>query len=103
MLRNLDNAAKQIGRTEPLIKNLSLKPSEYIRRQVRFTPFPFEDIGWLIEDSGDELFLFSSDYPHPEGSKDPIGRFETFLDEHEIGEQARDRFYSENFTALFSA
>jgi predicted TIM-barrel fold metal-dependent hydrolase len=103
MLRNLDNAAQQIGRMESLIKDLSLKPSEYIRRQVRFTPFPFEDIGWLIEDSGDELFLFSSDYPHPEGSKDPIGRFETFLDEHEIGKQARDRFYSENFTALFSA
>lgn len=103
MLRNLDQAARNFGRNEELVRSLSEKPSDYIRRQVRFTPFPFEDIGWLIEDSGDELFLFSSDYPHPEGSKDPIGKFETSLDNHSISRSARNRFYAENFTALFGA
>jgi predicted TIM-barrel fold metal-dependent hydrolase len=103
MLRNLDHAARAFGRSEPLIQQLSLPPSDYIRRQVRFTPFPFEDIGWLIEDSGEELFLFSSDYPHPEGSRDPIGKFESSLDTHHIGEAARKRFYAENFNALFGA
>jgi predicted TIM-barrel fold metal-dependent hydrolase len=100
MLRNLDAAARNFGRHEPLLSTLSLKPSEYIERQVRFTPFPFEDVGWLIEQAGEELFLFSSDYPHPEGSKDPIGKFERFLDEHDIGEEARQRFYWKNFTQL---
>ena len=71
--------------------------------KVRFTPFPFEDVGWLIDDSGDELFLFSSDYPHPEGTKDPIGRFEAALDAREIGETARKKFYSENFASLIGA
>ncbi len=103
MIRNLDHAAKAFGKNEPLIQELSLKPSDYIRRQVRFTPFPFEDVGWLIEDSGDELFLFSSDYPHPEGTRDPIARFESALDAHEIGESARTKFYSENFTSLYGA
>ena len=101
MLRNLDHAAHAFGRNEPIIQDLSLLPSDYIRRQVRFTPFPFEDVGWLIEDSGEELFLFSSDYPHPEGGKDPIGKFEASLDAHQIGPEARGRFYADNFEVLF--
>lgn len=76
-----------------------MAPSEYIRRQVRFTPFPHEDIGWLIDEVGPELFLFSSDYPHPEGTRDPLGRFEKFLTN--TGEAAKQRFYSGNFADLF--
>ncbi len=102
-LRNLDHAKSSFERHEPLVQSLSLKPSDYLRRQVRFTPFPFEDVGWLIQDSGEELFLFSSDYPHPEGSRDPIGKFEASLDAAGIGEAARQRFYSENFETLLPA
>jgi predicted TIM-barrel fold metal-dependent hydrolase len=101
MMRNLDHAAKAFGKNEPMIQELSLRPSDYIRRQVRFTPFPFEDVGWLVEDSGDELFLFSSDYPHPEGTRDPIARFEASLDAHGIDAQSRGRFYCENFANLY--
>jgi predicted TIM-barrel fold metal-dependent hydrolase len=103
MLRNLDYAARSFGRNEPLLQKLGLQPSEYIHRQVRFTPFPFEDVGWLIEEAGEDLFLFSSDYPHPEGSKDPIGRFERSLDERGIDERRRERFYWENFAHLLGA
>jgi len=103
MLRNLDHAAKAFGRNEPMIQQLKLAPADYIRRQVRFTPFPFEDVGWLVREGGDELFLFSSDYPHPEGGRDPIGKFEASLDAHDIGEQARSQFYSQNFASLFGA
>jgi hypothetical protein len=67
---------------------------------VKFTPFPFEDAGWLIQQMGEELFLFSSDYPHPEGGRDPLGRFEASLDAAGVGETARARFYSENFAAM---
>ena len=101
MLRNLDSAARALGRHEPMIQQLKLVPSDYIRRQVRFTPFPFEDAGWLVKEAGEELLLFSSDYPHIEGSKDPIGKFEASLDAHGIGERARSQFYSENFSSLF--
>ena len=34
----------------------------------------------MIEECGDDLFLFSSDYPHPEGTKDPVARFEETMD-----------------------
>ena len=43
MLRNLDHAHRSFSKFEPLLQELRAQPSDYIRRQVRFTPFPFED------------------------------------------------------------
>ncbi len=48
-----------------------------------------------IEAAGDELFLFSSDYPHPEGGRDPIGRFQRSLEDTPA--EARERFCWRNF------
>ncbi len=100
LLRNLDHAYDNFRRNEPLVQALSLRPSELVRRQVKFTPFPFEDVGWLVQQAGEELFLFSSDYPHPEGGRDPIGRFEASLDAAAIGADARERFYAGNFEEM---
>jgi predicted TIM-barrel fold metal-dependent hydrolase len=99
LLDRLDYAVKSFRR-EPLIAELTMKPSEYLRRQVRFTPFAGEDVGKLIAQSGPELYLFSSDYPHPEGTRDPIGKFEASLDEHQIGAEARQLFYADNYREL---
>jgi predicted TIM-barrel fold metal-dependent hydrolase len=53
----------------------------------------------MIEQAGAELFMFSSDYPHPEGTKDPIQRFESTMD---TGDEAVvDNFYRANFEALY--
>jgi predicted TIM-barrel fold metal-dependent hydrolase len=98
-LRALDHA-RTFGRNEPIIRGLSLKPSDYIRRQVKFTPFSFEDIGWLIEQEGEDLFLFSSDYPHPEGGKAPIEKFDASLDSSNISQTARNKFYEHNFKEM---
>ena len=103
LLARLDYAARSFRRTEPMLGELALDPSEYLRRQVRFTPFPGEDVAGLIAASGPELYLFSSDYPHPEGTKDPIGRFERSFDEHGTDEDVRRRFYEENYRTLLSA
>ena len=99
LLQRLDYTAKTFKR-EPLVGELAMLPSEYLRRQARFTPFPGEDVGALIEQSGPELYLFSSDYPHPEGTRDPIGKFETSLDEHGIDDTARHQFYDANYCHL---
>jgi len=99
-LRQMDMGARSFGRTDPYLQALSAKPSEIIRRQVKFTPFPGEDTGYLIRDSGAELYMFSSDYPHPEGTNDPIARFErTFGD---LDEADRDLFYAKNFEQMMS-
>ena len=102
LVRNLDAAVSSFKRNEPLLQNLSMLPSEFIKRQVRFTPFAFEDVGWLIEQAGEELFLFSSDYPHPEGGRNPIKRFEESMDASQISDVARGRFYEHNFKDLMS-
>jgi predicted TIM-barrel fold metal-dependent hydrolase len=82
---------------------LSLRPSEYVRRQVRFTPYPTEDVGWIIAQSGPEVCLFSSDYPHVEGGRRPIERFEGSLAASEIDRHARQRFFTDNFVDLMGA
>jgi uncharacterized protein len=99
-MRILDQSGSNFRKSEPLLQELKLKPSEYLKRQVRVSLFPFEDAGWLIEQAGEELFMFASDYPHPEGGRDPLGRFEASLKAHDISEQARERFYSQNFADL---
>jgi uncharacterized protein len=100
-LRMLDLSQKIFKRTDPSVAALPVKASEYIRRAVKFTPFPGEDVGRLIKDAGPDLFMFSSDYPHPEGTDDPIGRFErTFKD---ISEDAKNKFYSGNFQKMMAA
>ena len=97
-LRELDLGYKSFGRTDPYLRAMPMKPSEYIRRAVKFTPFPGEDAGRMIVDGGADLFMFSSDYPHPEGTNDPKGRFERTM--QAIDEDALDRFYRRNFEEM---
>ena len=100
-LRTLDLSQKIFKRTDASIAELPLKASDYIRRAVKFTPFPGEDVGRMIADAGPDLFLFSSDYPHPEGTDDPIGRFERTF--NGISEEAKLKFYSGNFQAMMAS
>jgi len=98
-LKKLDIAQAAFVRFESYL-NLPLKPSEYVRRQLKFTPFPPEPVGWLIEQAGPELFIFASDFPHPEGGRDPIKRYTRSLDEYCIKEAGRERFFARNYAAL---
>lgn len=97
-IRQLDIAQATFAKTEPVLRGLPMKPSEYVQRQLRFTPFPTEDVGWMIDQAGDDLFLFSSDYPHPEGGRNPIGRFEASLANH--ADETREKFYYRNMAHL---
>ena len=99
-LRQLDFSYKSFKRTDPYLQDFDMLPSEFIRRAVKFTPFPGEDVGQMIRDAGPELFMFSSDYPHPEGTKDPIGKFEKTMDG--IDETAKDYFYRSNYMQLLN-
>ena len=69
-----------------------------MRRQVRVTPYPTEDVGRLIDRAGPDLFMFSSDYPHVEGGRNPLKRFEASLGER--SEREKQAFYSRNFEDL---
>ncbi|HZT67511.1 MAG TPA: hypothetical protein VFA11_17115 [Acidimicrobiales bacterium] len=51
---------------------------------------------------GPELLLFGTDYPHTEGGRNPLGRFERSFDAAGTSDGARNRFYSGNFAELFA-
>ena len=98
-MKRLDWSAEIWRRTEPELQKLTRTPTEQLTTQMAFTPYVYEDVGDLIRVSNDELYLFSSDYPHHEGGRNPLGRFERSLDGHTA--QTLDRFYADNFTRVF--
>ncbi len=99
LLRRLDWVVKIWSRTDANLQGWSRTPSQQITEQLAFTPFVYEPVGDLIDQSNDELYLFSTDYPHVEGGRNPIGRFEGALGER--SEAVRAKFYAENFLRIF--
>jgi predicted TIM-barrel fold metal-dependent hydrolase len=97
-MRSMDSAALAFIKNEDRLKKLSAKPSEIVRRQVRATPYPHEDVGWIIANAGEEVCLFSSDYPHVEGGRNPLKRFNDSL--ANTPARAVERFYCDNFIDL---
>jgi len=88
------NFMAKVGRTYPM------KPSEYVKRNVRVTPFWNEDLPLMIERYGlAEVYCFSTDYPHPEGGRDPIGKFRKHL--AKLPEDYARKFMIENAKLLF--
>ena len=86
---------------------LPMRASDYIRRQVKFTPWAQggDPLASMIEDveGGDRLFMFSTDYPHTEGGEDPLGGFEeefAKLEDRPGIEAIREQFYNGNFAEL---
>ena len=98
MRRRLDHIVDIWSKPEPHLREMQRRPSEQIDDQVRFTPYPFEDVGELIRQSNDRLFMFSTDYPHAEGGRDPIGRFDASIAGY--SEPTKARFFTENFQNL---
>jgi predicted TIM-barrel fold metal-dependent hydrolase len=100
-LERMEIVVATFGRTESRLRQLSMRPTEYVRRQVRITPYPTENVGRLIERCGPELFMFSSDYPHVEGGRNPLKRFADSLAGRSEAELTA--FYSGNFADLVGA
>lgn len=97
-MRFMDSGAMAFVKNEERLQKLSLKPSEFVRRQVRVTPYPHEDAGWIIANAGPEVCLFSSDFPHVEGGRNPLKRFDESLSQTPAESIAR--FYCDNFVDL---
>ncbi len=99
-LKHLDQSFRAFRRIQDL-SAVKMQPSDYVRRQVKVTPFAGEDIGWMIACGVEDLILFASDYPHHEGTDDPIGRFERTM--QSTPESAREKFYASNFRQLMGS
>ena len=100
-LRRLDLVAQIWKRSEPDLEALKSLPSELISRQMAFTPYAFEDVGAMVRESNSDLYLFSSDYPHIEGGRNPLGRFEASL--KGMSEEVLNKFYADNMSRLLNS
>ena len=74
---------------------IAMPPSDYIRRNVRVSLFDIEPVDVYIEQfEMPEIYCYSSDYPHPEGGKDPMGDISSKLVRH--GADIVHRVFVEN-------
>jgi len=97
----MESAFDAFRKREDRLQRLALRPGDYVRRQIRATPYPAENVGWTIRNAFDEVCLFSSDYPHVEGGRRPIERFERSLEG--LSDTQKQRFYFDNFVDLMGA
>jgi uncharacterized protein len=100
-LKQMESAMDAFGRHEERLRQLSMTPREFVERQVRVTPYPTEDIGWVTDQIGPDILLFNTDYPHVEGGRRPFERFERSLGDR--SDEVRDRFYADNFVDLMGS
>ena len=99
MLRRLDWIADIWKKSEPDLAALTRKPSQQVIEHLAFTPYVYEDVGAMIRESDARLYMFSSDYPHTEGGRQPLARFGTTM--AGIDGDAEEKFFNGNFARLF--
>lgn len=76
-------------------RRLPMKPSEYINRNVRVSPFDFEPVGEYIQMYGlEDVYCFASDFPHVEGGKNPVDTFAASLEP--LGPRVMEKFFVTN-------
>lgn len=97
-LNRLNYVLKGWGKSEPHLLEFERSPYEQVIDQMTFTTLPFEDVGAVIRASSPELFMFGTDYPHVEGSKDPLGRMLATLDG--FADDVLDKFLAGNFAKM---
>ncbi len=100
-LKFMDSAWTAFRKGEERLQQLSAKPSEIAKRQFRVTPYPHEETGWILENTSEDMLLFSSDYPHVEGGRNPIKRFQDNMPD--VSDVALRKFYRDNFIDLMGA
>lgn len=81
--------------------NLPLTPAEYVQRNIRVTPLPVPHESPLATfDYLPSVPVFSSDYPHFEGSPDPVGHYRSTL--QSLDEGSRAAFLGGNLADCFA-
>jgi predicted TIM-barrel fold metal-dependent hydrolase len=98
-VRRADRLAKGAGEawTMPHL------PSEYLRRQVRVSPLHTDPTAHVIEEVGEGMVVFSSDYPHPEGGSDATNGIRSKLVEKSIDQATIDAFMGGTIAADLAA
>jgi predicted TIM-barrel fold metal-dependent hydrolase len=103
MVEKLDYIySRRSGATGTGTYRLPEKPSEYIRRHLSVTPSVGEPVDQYVRRYGmEEIYCFSSDYPHIEGGRDPV---QTFYDSVKgLGDAMVEKFFVSNGARILPA
>jgi len=75
---------------------LPMKPSEYLARNVRVSPFNFElvDEYFQADPSLADVYCYSTDYPHVEGTRDSMKNMLAKVEP--LGEEITTKFFRTN-------
>jgi predicted TIM-barrel fold metal-dependent hydrolase len=94
LANTLDIWAEEFSRR--LAPHLSMRPSVYIARNVRVTPFHFEPVDEYIEryPAMADVYAYSSDFPHAEGGKYSAHVFHEKL--QRLGPDVEEKFFVSN-------
>ena len=55
----------------------------------------------MLTNGAEDLMMFATDYPHHEGTDDPISRYERTM--NGISEEVKSKFYTQNFKQLLGS
>lgn len=100
-LKYMDSAWGAFRKGEERLQKLSAKPSEIAARQFCVTPYCHEDTGWIMANSSEDMLLFSSDFPHVEGGRNPLKRFNENMPN--VSDVGREKFFRDNFIRMMGA
>ena len=91
MLRRLDHATAIWSRSEPRLATFERTPTEQACAQLRFTPYPFEDIGRIATESDPRLVLVLIRLPACRGRARPPRSIRALMGRHARGRRCRRR------------
>ncbi len=98
----VDLLEDRLALSRRLRDGLQRRPTEVFVDQIRVTPFFWERTARQIERYGmPEIYAFSTDFPHPEGGTDPIGRMAADIEP--LGDDAIEAFFVRNAELLLPA
>ena len=83
---------------QPHLLERNMPASQTAKERIKVAPFAGEPLGWITEQVGKDMLVFASDYPHPEGTRDPIAKFEKALEGHD--QDVLDAFYHKNMESI---
>lgn len=98
LLWRMDSLVERLREEVP---HLTMRPSEYVRRQVRLTTQPMEEperpkhLLDVIEQVGEDMLMFSTDYPHWDFD-DPDRAFQV-----KLPDPLRQKIFRENAAAFY--
>lgn len=93
-LKNEGNSQDQV-QSDLKVERLPQFPSFYVNRNVRVSAYDFENVDEYIERYGlEDVYCYSSDFPHVEGGRDPMGTHAQRLEK--LGPKILEKFFVTN-------